>query len=70
MKDLTKGIGIGLSTAWVLSEAIGGSIHLSSKNNGETGTTVTFKVSTTTEDNLSTFHNDLFVKLNEQNKSF
>ena len=65
MKDQTKGIGIGLSTAWVLSEAIGGSINLSSKNKGETGTNVTFKVATTTNDNLSTFHNDLFAKLNE-----
>ena len=65
MKEQTKGIGIGLSTVWVLSEAIGGSIHSSSKTDGETGSTVTLKVTTTTDDNFSTFHNDLFEQLSE-----
>ena len=57
-KNQTHGIGIGLNTAWVLSEALGGSINL--KNNGEqAGTTVTFKIALTSLRGISSFHEDI-----------
>jgi hypothetical protein len=47
---------------------LGGTIFLSSKKE-KPGTTILFKVATTTLENASTFHNDLFKTLNNKKEN-